>query len=205
MVPGDRQKLLAPLTQHFIGEVAKIAKALPNDRIAIQWDVCQEVLAWEGYYDKGPVDFRTETLDVLTKIGDGVPAGIELGYHLCYGSPADEHMVLPKDMGIMVEMTNAIAAGVKRPIQFFHMPVVKARDRRRLLRAAGKAEAGPGDRTLSRPHPSRRCRAAMRRGSLPRDRHARVDGIGTECGMARGDPARLPALLAAHAKVAESA
>ena len=127
MVPADRQKLLAALTRHFIGEVAKIAKALPNDRIAIQWDVCQEVLAWEGYYDKGPVDFRTETIDVLTKIGDGVPAGIELGYHLCYGSPADEHMVLPKDMGIMVEMTNAIVAGVKRPIQFVHMPVVKAR------------------------------------------------------------------------------
>ena len=36
-------------------------------------------------------------------------------------------------------------------------------------------------------------------------RHARVDGIGTECGMARGDPARLPALLAAHARAAEAA
>jgi hypothetical protein len=35
-------------------------------------------------------------------------------------------------------------------------------------------------------------------------RHARVDGIGTECGMARGDPARLPALLAAHAQLVES-
>src|SRR6476660_7548993 len=113
MVPGDRQKLLAPLTKHFLGEVAKIAKALPNDRIAIQWDVCQEVLAWEGYYDKGPVDFRTECIDVLTKIGDGVPA--------------DEHMVLPKDMGIMVEMTNAVLAGVKRSIEFFHMPVIKSR------------------------------------------------------------------------------
>ena len=33
-------------------------------------------------------------------------------------------------------------------------------------------------------------------------RHVRVDGIGTECGMARGDPARLPALLAAHARAA---
>src|SRR5262249_53509610 len=66
MVPGDRPKLLPPLTQHFLGEVAKIAKTLPNDRIAIQWDVCQEVLAWEGYYDKGPVDFRTECIDVLT-------------------------------------------------------------------------------------------------------------------------------------------
>src|SRR5262249_16914 len=36
-------------------------------------------------------------------------------------------------------------------------------------------------------------------------RHGRVDGIGTECGMARGDPARLPALLAAHARAAELA
>jgi hypothetical protein len=34
-------------------------------------------------------------------------------------------------------------------------------------------------------------------------RHARVDGIATECGMARGDPARLPALLAAHARAAQ--
>ena len=75
MVPGDRQKVLPALTQHFLGEVAKIAKALPNDRIALQWDVCQEVLAWENYYDRGPVDFRTETIDHLVKIGDGVPAG----------------------------------------------------------------------------------------------------------------------------------
>jgi hypothetical protein len=35
--------------------------------------------------------------------------------------------VQPKDAGIMVEMTNAIAAGVKRPIQFFHLPVPKGR------------------------------------------------------------------------------
>jgi hypothetical protein len=31
-----------------------------------------------------------------------------------------------------------------------------------------------------------------------------VDGVGTECGMARGDPARLPALLAAHVKAVEA-
>src|SRR5437667_3481320 len=57
MVPGDRPALLPALTQHFIGEVAKIASAFPNDRIALQWDVCQEVLAWEGYYEKGPARF----------------------------------------------------------------------------------------------------------------------------------------------------
>ena len=83
MLPADRPRLLPPLTQHFVGEVAKIAKALPNDRIAVQWDVCQEVLAWEGYYDQGPVDVHIETIDVLCRIGDGVPASVELGYHLC--------------------------------------------------------------------------------------------------------------------------
>ena len=71
MVPADRPGLLPALTQHFIGEVGRIAGAMPHDRIALQWDVCQEVLAWEGYYDKGPVDFRAETIDVLTAI-DGV-------------------------------------------------------------------------------------------------------------------------------------
>jgi hypothetical protein len=109
MVPSDRAVLVPALTQHFIGEVGKIAAAIPHDRVAVQWDVCQEVLAWEGYYEQGPVDFRTETLAVLTRIGTAMPAAIELGYHLCYGSPADEHCVQPKDMGIMVEMANASA------------------------------------------------------------------------------------------------
>jgi methionine synthase II (cobalamin-independent) len=204
MVPSDRQKLLAPLTQHFIGEVAKIAKALPNDRIALQWDVCQEVLAWENYYDKGPVDFRTETVDNLVKIGDAVPADIELGYHLCYGSPADEHMVLPKDMGIMVEIANAIVAVVKRPIQFFHMPVVKQRtDDAYFAPLKGLKLRPETELYLGLIHHNDAAGDAARLAAARR--HARVDGIGTECGMARGDPARLPALLAAHARAAEIA
>ena len=36
-------------------------------------------------------------------------------------------------------------------------------------------------------------------------RHARVDGVATECGMARGDPERFPALLKARAETAELA
>jgi hypothetical protein len=105
-VPSDRPALLPALTHHLLGEVDAIAAAIPHDRLTIQWDVCQEVLAWEGYYEPGPNDFRDETLDVLARIGEGVPGDIELGCHLCYGSPADEHLVQPKDTGLMVEMTN---------------------------------------------------------------------------------------------------
>jgi hypothetical protein len=196
MVPSDRPLLLPALTQHLIGEVGKIAAAMPNDRIALQWDVCQEVLAWEGYYEAGPVDFRTETIDVLTRIGNAVPSTIELGYHLCYGSPADEHCVQPKDMAVMVEIANAASAGITRPIQFFHMPVPKER--------TDDAYFAPLDNL--RLHPETRlylglvhhddaagdaARIAAARG------HVRIDGVATECGMARGDPARLPSLLAA--------
>ena len=204
MVPGDRPKLLPPLTQHFLGEVDAIAAALPNDRIAIQWDVCQEVLAWEGYYDPGPVDFRTETIDVLGQIGDAVPSKIELGYHLCYGSPADEHMVQPKDAGIMVEIVNGIVGRVKRGIDFFHLPVPKGRTDDAYFAPLKKLKLRPGTALyLGLIHHSDAAGDKARLAAARR--HTRVDGIGTECGMARGDPARLPALLAAHAHAAELA
>ncbi len=204
MVPSDRPRILPALTQAFIGEVAAIAKALPNDRIAIQWDVCQEVLAWENYYDLGPVDFRTETLDVLTKIGDAVPPAIELGYHLCYGSPADEHMVQPKDSGVMVEMVNAITAGVARPINFFHLPVPKGRTDDGYFAPLASLKLRPETELyLGLIHHNDAAGDATRLAAARR--HTRVDGIGTECGMARGDPARLPALLSAHVRAVESA
>ena len=204
MVPGDRQKVLPAMTQALLGEVDKIAKTLPNDRIAIQWDVCQEVLAWENYYDPGPVDFRTECLDVLGKIGDGVPAGIDLGYHLCYGSPADEHMVQPKDTALMVDMTNAIVERVKRPIQFFHLPVPKDRTDDAYFAPLEKLKLGPETQLyLGLIHHNDAPGDATRLAAAQRYTH--VDGVATECGMARGDPARLPSLLAAHVHAAESA
>jgi len=204
MVPSDRPLLLPAPTKHLTGEVAKIAAAIPNDRIAVQWDVCQEVLAWEGYYEAGPVDFRTETIDVLSRVGEAVPEAIELGYHLCYGSPADEHCVQPKDMAIMVEIANATSAGVARPIQFFHMPVPKGR--------SDDAYFAPLDNL--RLHPETELYLGLIHhddagGDMARlaaaGRHVKVDGVATECGMARGDPARLPSLLAAHVRAAREA
>jgi hypothetical protein len=204
MLPADRPKVLPALTEHFVGEVAKIAGALPNDRIALQWDVCQEVLAWEGYYEPGPVDFRTETIAVLAQVGDAVPTAIELGYHLCYGSPADEHMVQPKDAGIMVEMVNAVSARVRRPIDFFHLPVPKGRTDDGYFAPLASLKLRPETELyLGLIHHNDAAGDAARLAAARR--YARVDGIGTECGMARGDPARLPALLAAHVRAAEIA
>jgi hypothetical protein len=202
MIPESRPKLLPALTQHFLDEVARIADVVPNDRMAIQWDVCQEVLAWEGYYDPGPVDFRTETLDVLAKVGDGVPSKIDLGFHLCYGSPADQHMLQPKDTGIMVELMNSIAQRVRRPIGFFHLPVPKERTDDAYFAPLKKLQLDADTELyFGLIHHSDAAGDAARLATARR--YVRVDGVATECGMARGDPARLPSLLAAHVRAAE--
>ena len=202
MVPDDRQKLLAALVPHFLGEVEKIAKALPNDRIAIQWDVCQEVLAWENYYDKGPVDFRTETIDVLTR-----DRRRRAGRHRARLSPvlrqpggrahgaAEGHGHHGRD-----DQRHRRGRQAADPV-LSHAGGQGAH-RRRLLRAAEGTEARPGTELyLGLIHYNDAGGNAARLAAARR--HARVDGIGTECGMARGDPARLPALLAAHRQAVE--
>lgn len=204
MLPADRPAVLPGLTRHFVGEVNRIVAALPPDRIALQWDVCQEVLAWEGYYAPGPVDFRGETLAVLTAIGDAVPEDVELGYHLCYGSPADEHLMQPRDAQVMVEIVNAVAAGMSRPIEFFHLPVPRARSDDAYYEPLEALALAPSTE-LYRGLIHHDDRAGDLARLAAARRHARVDGVGTECGMARGDPARLESLLAAHAAAAAAA
>jgi hypothetical protein len=111
-------------------------------------------------------------------------------------------MVQPKDAGIMVEMTNGIVARVKRPIQFFHLPVPKPRTDDAYFAPLKNLKLKPETELyLGLVHHDDAQGNATRLAAARRC--VRVDGVGTECGMARGDPARLPALLAAHSRTAE--
>ena len=129
-------------------------------------------------------------------------AAIELGYHLCYGSPSDEHVIQPKDAGIMVEIVNAVSAGVRRPIQFFHLPVPQPRsDDAFFAPLEGLKMEAEAEIYLGLVHRDDMAGNAARLTAARR--HVRVDGVATECGMARGDPVRFPALLAAHIQTVE--
>jgi hypothetical protein len=197
MIPADRPAVLEALTRHFVGEVEQIAAAVPHESIAIQWDVCQEVLAWEGYYDEGPNDFCDETLEILVEVGDAVPRGIDLGYHLCYGSPLDEHVVQPRDAGLLTVMINSIAQRVDRSIEYFHIPVPRDRtDDAYFAPLRDLAIDAATDLYIGLIHHDDPSGDAARLAAARR--HVRVDGVATECGMGRGDPARLHALLDAH-------
>ncbi len=183
--------------------LANIVKAIPAADLSIQWDVCQEVLAFENYFKDRPADYKKQTFDMLGRLGDAVPAGIELGYHLCYGSPADEHLVQPKDAGVLVEMMEGIAAATKRSINFFHIPVPKDRTDAAYYAPLQKWKRPNGMILyLGLLHyddaAGDKARIAMAR------RHATDFGFSAECGWGRTEPGRLPGLLAGHRTAAEA-
>ena len=198
-----RQTYFAVYERALLGALANIAKAIPAADLTIQWDVCQEVLAFENYFKDRPADYKKQTFDMLGRLGDAVPAGIEMGYHLCYGSPADEHLVQPKDAAILVEMMEGIAGATKRRVDFFHIPVPKERrddayyaPLKTWKRASGTKlylgllhfDDAAGDRA--------RIAAARR--------HIADFGFSAECGWGRTQPGRLPGLLAGHRSAAEA-
>ena len=200
--PHSRPAFVKLFTDHLIGEVAKIALHVPHDRLAVQWDVCQEVLMWENYYGQQHAGWRDEVIDVQKRLGEAVPADAQLGYHLCYGSPADEHLIMPKDMGVMVDMTNAIVEAVQRPIEFFHLPVPKDRSDDAFFVPLDRLDTDSyTELNLGLVHLGdeagdlKRLRAAQQ--------HCRVDGIGTECGWGRKNPEQIPALLSQHRRLVE--
>ncbi|MBV8413155.1 MAG: hypothetical protein JOY64_36410 [Alphaproteobacteria bacterium] len=183
--------------------LANIVRAIPADSLPIQWDVCQEVLAFENYFTDRPTRYKKQTFDMLGRLGDAVPGGVEMGYHLCYGSPRDEHLVQPKDAAILVEMMDGIAAATRRQIDFLHIPVPKDRTDDAYFAPLKIWKRPPGTKLyLGLLHhddeAGDRTRIAVAR------RFVDEFGLSAECGWGRTAPGRLPLLLKAHRIAAEA-
>ena len=85
---------------------------------------------------------------------------------------------------------------------FFHLPVPKPRTDDAFFAPLGGLKLHPETELyLGLVHRDDMAGNAARLAAARR--HVRVDGVATECGMARGDPERFPALLAAHVQTAE--
>jgi hypothetical protein len=195
--PKAREAYLPTYERALRHALEDILASVPAGELAIQWDVCQEVLIYEGFFADRPLDYKREIVAELARLGDAVPVAVEMGYHLCYGSPADEHLVMPRDTAIMVEMANGIRQTLARRIDFLHMPVPRDRTDPSYVRPLAGLEGFD------------ECALYLglihhddREGDLARIKAARdvVDGFGvaSECGWGRTDPARVPGLLESH-------
>jgi methionine synthase II (cobalamin-independent) len=183
-------------------EIDEILAAVPHDELAIQWDVCQDVGIWEGFYEAYFDDPKDGVTERLTACAEKIPTDVEVGFHLCYGDFGHKHFMNPRDLGVATEMANRLSGAVSRPINWIHMPVPIDRDDDAYF-APLKALALSSDTEfyLGLVHFDDGVAGAARR--IRTARQSREDfGIATECGFGRRPPETIPPLLRLHAEIA---
>ncbi len=193
-----------PVYEAALAEALKeILDSIPHDRLSIQWDVCQEVLVFEDYFLARPEDYKEQIFSELARMGQLVPETVDMGYHLCYGSPRDEHLVQPKDMGILVEISNGLIAGLNRRLDFLHLPVPKDRtDAAYFQPLEGLKIASDTEIYLGLIHFDDRSGDAQRIATAKQ--FIPTFGVATECGWGRTEPTRVESLLESHAAAVQS-
>ena len=121
---------------------ARSSAAVPHEQLAVQWDTRFEFAMLEGVAPSWFDEVRGGILERLLRLARHVPAGVELGFHLCYGDEAHGYFVAPRDARKLVEVANAL--------------VGEPRSLARLGPHAGPCATAPTTRT-SRRWPTSRC------------------------------------------------
>ena len=102
-------------------ELSRLLDAIPAADLALQWDVCYEVLDLEGviaWTADGAWERFTAPVQRLTR---HIPEDALVGYHLCYGTFPEWPMYEARDMALMVRMANHAVANSGRPVDWLHM------------------------------------------------------------------------------------
>lgn len=182
-------------------ELQEITAAIPHDQLAIQWDVAIEIGLWEGLFPPPPGDWKKMLLEQLTYIGEQVPSAVWLGYHLCYGDRGHKHFIEPADTTKLVEVANGIAASLKRPLNWLHLPVPRNRNDRAYFEPLTNLRLGTATQLfLGLVHNTDGVDGAHQRIAAAEQVISQF-GIGTECGLGRRDPSTITGLLHLHAAI----
>ncbi len=188
----------------FEAEVDEVVANIPNDELAIQWDVCYEIVGHDGgpplYYD----DLLGGSVERITRCLGFVPAAAEAGIHLCYGDPGHKHIVEPKDLSTSVRFANAISASAPRDVNWIHMAVPRSRSDDAYFEPLTALHLRPETELyLGLVHLTDGVDGA--RGRIAAAEKFRDEfGIATECGFGRRPPETISDLLDVHVGIADS-
>ncbi|KAG9875494.1 hypothetical protein KCV05_g22351, partial [Aureobasidium melanogenum] len=105
-IVGDYKTAIEPVYERAIlRALDNISKNVPEQELAIQWDVPLEFALLEGVWVQpwfSPL--KQGILDRWVKLTAAVNPAIDMGFHFCYGDIGHQHFTQPKDMGFMVDM-----------------------------------------------------------------------------------------------------
>jgi hypothetical protein len=189
-------------------EIEKLARAIPHDQLAIQFDVASAVFARlqrnePSAYGRNKEEMLESFSKILVDLADRVPPGIELMFHFCYGDSNHRHVVDPVDMGDMVDLANYLSREIARPIELIHMPVPRDRSDDAYFEPLRRLNLAPATQLcLGLVHHTDGI-AGTRRRLATAEKYVQNFAIATECGFGRRPVETIPELLRIHAAAAE--
>lgn len=199
-VQPDARQILPAYEEAMLGEVARIAAAIPHEDLALQWDVCIEMVQWDGRWQSAPPFPGMEQVfaDMFQRLSKAVPDDIELGFHLCYGDLDAAHFVDPVDATKMTELANLITQSAERPVAYVHMPVPAQRtDDGYYEPLSGLRLPSGTELYLGLVHVSDGVEGTRHRMAVAA-KYVHDFGIASECGISRG---RHPSVAAEFMRV----
>jgi hypothetical protein len=119
--PRDFPIVGAAYEELFAREIARLTDAIPPEDLAIQWDVCWEVLDLEGVIDWMDDDAWERYAGPVTRITRLIPEEALVGYHLCYGTFPTWPMHEARDMELIVRMANFAVENSGRLVDWLHL------------------------------------------------------------------------------------
>jgi hypothetical protein len=205
VVPPDIPKVLPAYETAMLGEVSRVCASVPHADLAIQWDVCIEMLQWDARTPMVPAFPGMEQVftGAFARLAGAVPGDVEVGFHLCYGDMDAKHFIEPIDLSKAVGLANLITSNAGRPVNWIHMPVpVDRSDAAYFAPLKDLQRAAALELYLGVVHAKDGVEGTVRRIKAA-SAFAQDFGIATECGIGRGrSPQLTREILRVHAGAA---
>jgi hypothetical protein len=198
----DREIVYPVYEAAMLREAAKICAEIPHDDLAVQWDVCLEVLEIAANFPLLEGDPWVRAARQFDRMFQAIPADVMLGFHLCYGDLAHHHMVEPADLGLSVRMAKLAIAQAKRRVDWVHMPVPMNRNDDAYFGPLREWRSDDTAVFLGLIHIQDGVAGSLARAAIAR-RYLKRFGVATECGLGRRPRETLPEVLRIHREVAE--
>ncbi len=206
---ADYEAMTAAYTEAMAREILTMLQHIPSYDLAIQWDVCMEVLALAG--GDGPSTLfpwrlaatpMDRCLSAVSEFSSLVPDDVALGLHLCYGDLGHRHFIEPQDLSIVTRLANESTTAIARTLDFCHIPVPKDRADDAYFEPLRDWPSAAGKLYLGLVHHTDGVEGSAARLATAK-RHIDGFGIATECGFGRRPQDTMPALMNIHRALAD--
>lgn len=202
---------LEPLYEKRMQEsLARIVEEIPAQDLAIQWDLCFEIISLELERGRDVGESPGESLfkaffspvkegilERLSRLCASIPSGVHLGFHLCYGDYMHKHFVEPENLEILVDLANAIIETIVKnvhAVEWIHMPVPKDRTDAAYFEPLKDLKLDGSRLYLGVVHPNDEA-GTKEKILAAQSVFKEPFGVATECGMGRTPKEELGSIL----------